>query len=45
MSKINDLIEQISTFKTKKSLEKFHAKYIQPILEIYQEDFNEEKID
>jgi len=38
MSKINDLIEQISTFKTKKSLEKFHAKYIESILKMDQED-------
>jgi hypothetical protein len=41
---INKLIEKISTFKTKKSLEKFHAKYVQPILEMDQKDFIQEDI-
>ena len=41
IDRINKVIEKISVIETKPRLEKFHIKYIQPILEIDNEKLNE----
>ena len=41
INRINKLIERIPAIKTKPSLEQFHTNYIQPIIKVNEEVFNE----